>query len=869
MHNTQQEHALPSIGRAMQSAIFLTATFLVGGFFVLSAVSAHAASQTDVIINEFVSATSSGNEWVELLNTTGTDVSLDGWKLTELTTPDAIPAEVDWAALSGTIPAYGILVFEVTGTNFNNPGDSIGLYDNSATLMQRVTYGAVNGYISEAGLETEPSSVQSGSFDGTNWSISGTPTKGWFNDAGQDGAAPLLSAIDSSLSSSGITSNIGELDNPSATPTAESDALYFEKSGKGKIVFTDSLNLSDQATVSVLQSLGTAMDMSDGHISFNSTTAAAMSATGATVYMYGLDDLGFIAQPNIIVKNDAGTVIDGTNIVSIVSYAPGGENSGELSFTAAHFTQFDVDYPVTNGTTGVKYATIQSAIDAASSGDTINVAAGTYVEDLEIDKTLELAGADKATTVIKGLDTESDANWPLANPNIDLQADNASIHGFTIQSPDVADAYYSSGLVLNGQYNEIYDNNFVSIATGSGYNVVMQTYRDDVLGFNSDISSLSIHDNTFSGTPGGGYVGIFINHTLTGTGTVSIADNSFSGNIVQGIFTERSNVEVSGNTLVSSVSSSSYGILIEDFDARAQDTVSVTDNSVSGFAVGILVGRTSPSAQDLSDVAITSNTIQGNDKGIMVRSSADGVLINSNSINGNTTYGLENTDSAELSATNNFWGAASGPAGEGLGHGDSISENVSYRPWLLEEDGDTYDLTIALTEAGEWTLVSAPQLLSEAPAIIDDEAAVVAMLGYESGEFTTPTDSEKPVSAFYVQTTNMGGIGFTYATATSLTQTSKDLAIGWNLIGTNSVGTAIDEFSSIQNTGTDAGMITLHVPDTQNERKDYGNTVWSTDGDRDLNANPITELPVKNVSIYDGYWVFMNVAKTFAKQITI
>lgn len=295
---------------------------------LLTATTARAAAPGDVIINEI----SAGQDWVELLNTTNSPVGLGTWKLTQLNNPATTPTEASPVALSGTLPAGGILSFSLA--NINSAGDSVALYEGTegpANLRERVTFGDVaapynssssfNSYISSQSL----SNSNSISLIAGNWQISQSPTKNWFNGSS-------ISDLVSTIQSAGIITNLDI-----ATPTAETN-LYFEKSGYGKISFLNTINLTDQTILSGLQQIASKLDLSAGHVKLDSTLGQAMSSTGAEITMYGLPH--YATQPPISVKDDSGNPIDPLTVVSVTSWD---SLNGTLTFSASHFTEFEVD----------------------------------------------------------------------------------------------------------------------------------------------------------------------------------------------------------------------------------------------------------------------------------------------------------------------------------------------------------------------------------------------------------------------------------------------------------------------------------------------------------------------------------------------
>ncbi len=94
--------------------------------------------------------------------------------------------------------------------------------------------------------------------------------------------------------------------------------------------------------------------------------------------------------------------------------------------------------PVRNLNNTLTYATIQEAINtgATSSGDVLLVQPGTYHENVLLNKTISLLGADKATTIIDGGATGSAVN---------VTRDGVLVSGFTMQN---AGGNFGAGIYL-------------------------------------------------------------------------------------------------------------------------------------------------------------------------------------------------------------------------------------------------------------------------------------------------------------------------------------------------------------------------------------------------------------------------------------
>jgi len=177
--------------------------------------------------------------------------------------------------------------------------------------------------------------------------------------------------------------------------------------------------------------------------------------------------------------------------------------------------------PVHNLDNGTYHATIQEAIDNASDGHTIEVSAGTYYENVVVDKRLTLRGEDRNTTVIDGGGNGSVvrvASWFANITSFTITGSGggeyeAGVHvpsSYKCSIEDCVIVNNSHGVLLSATQdikivgNEITDNvngtclwGPFSSNTEIKYNVISNNSNMGIGLFESNLND--IHDNTISG----------------------------------------------------------------------------------------------------------------------------------------------------------------------------------------------------------------------------------------------------------------------------------------------------------------------------------------------------------------------------------
>jgi hypothetical protein len=383
-----------------------------------------------------------------------------------------------------------------------------------------------------------------------------------------------------------------------------------------------------------------------------------------------------------------------------------------------------------------------SALAAASPGDTIEVCAGTYNENVEISlSNLTLRGAKAGVpagpaAVPPGRGVGESIIVGQTTSAIHLSVSGLTavvIDGFTIQS---------------GNFPAIHDNpNAASTSHVWANNVI-------VAGAGCGAALGAINLNRFSDTQ-------ILNNNIVGCGWGIQNQSGVPASlpsVIEGNYFGGAN-----NSIILGANHAAGNIIRDNLFARTGSGIiagcpglEITDNTfqVGGTAIYFHTNATG--------ATITGNEIQGGTNGVRQRLDFGPYTlgptneVHYNNITGHSGFGAENQltpGTQDIDATCNWWGSADGPAP--TGSGDAVTAGVVFTPWLvapapggaciggLPTPTPTESPTPEATPTATLTVTPTPEV-TQTPAPVPTATPACGNGSVEGGETCDPPGSLQP-----------------------------------------------------------------------------------------------------------------------------
>ena len=306
------------------------------------------------------------------------------------------------------------------------------------------------------------------------------------------------------------------------------------------------------------------------------------------------------------------------------------------------------------------YPTIQAAINASSDGDTIMVAAGLYKENVVINKSLTLKGAQAGVDARtrSGAETIIEPEEGVGIKVLSAAGRGVVIDGLTVQNAGHGITAPEPVMAADITVKNVRALNLVKFAITMALTMEATVEYCYVEGAQYGINAGYL--DPFAPT-----VATFRNNEIVNAEfgiTGYLGDSLIEGNLVRDFVT--GGTGISGQFL----------------------NTEIKNNTVTGYVEGAGMSFEEHDYRVLSEnVRVEGNTFTGNSLGIYVfdtQTTLTGIIINFNNIADNSWRGVWNDGGETLDATRNWWGANDGPSHAGPGRGDVVSANVDFEPWL-------------------------------------------------------------------------------------------------------------------------------------------------------------------------------------------
>ena len=509
---------------------------------------------------------------------------------------------------------------------------------------------------------------------------------------------------------------------------------------------------------------------------------------------------------------------------------------------------------------GQTYTTIQAAIDAASPGDVINVAAGNYTENLVITKSVTLLGPNAnidpntgtrvAEAVINGGD----------GTTIIPQVPNIVINGFTVSSTATGFPIYTGGTDVTGLTisNDIVNGGVraITVATnGDSISILHSQISGAGYGIhfgNGIYGNLKINNNVVNGPVtyyaiyihgGGTIVGFELKNNMvywTGNIAANISNGTVSGNtfdVNSGDLNLQINLHnsvMSGNTFEGHGTTAGLQLFGSQYSSFPSDTVTLSGNTFSNCGANTAPWNYAIQlSQDIQNITITDDTITNAYDGVNTRAGTGGapvswdlsgnnIHINNSSITGSRHLAVNNTVTGTLDATNNWWGTAASPA--------ALVNGVVFDPWYIDEE--MLNLSNAVADADDIavTIADPPPFVNVAASVTVDISGAIG-----TGTIVTSSYSADPVTTTTFSTALPGKTALKYVDVqvTGLTSGTAVITVDYSDAEVTAKGLNEDTLILYVWYGG-----TWNAPVSSPGRDTVNNKIWGTFNVTDLTGAP-------------------------------